>query len=70
MPYLLSLQIVAQGVLLGSRAYLLSGWNQMDGIIVFISLLDIVLVLVAGKGHRIFGVLRVIRLLRTLRPLR
>jgi len=42
----------------------------MDGSLVFISLLDIVISLTAKHSPKIFGVLRVFRLLRTLRPLR
>jgi len=56
--------------MLGRHSYLRSGWNVMDGILVFISLLDIIISLTAKHSPKIFGVLRVFRLLRTLRPLR
>jgi len=64
------LQVVAKGFVLGRHSYLRSGWNVMDGILVFVSLLDIVISLTATHSPKIFGVLRVFRLLRTLRPLR
>jgi len=66
-----SLQVVAKGLLLGKHAYLKSGWNMMDGFLVFISLVDIAFVMLSSsQSPRIFGILRVFRLLRTLRPLR
>lgn len=64
------LQVAAKGFMLGRHSYLRSGWNVMDGILVFISLLDIIISLTAKHSPKIFGVLRVFRLLRTLRPLR
>jgi len=64
------LQVVAKGFVLGRHSYLRSGWNVMDGILVFVSLVDIVISLSARQSPKIFGVLRVFRLLRTLRPLR
>jgi len=67
----MSLQVVAKGLLLGKHAYLKSGWNIMDGFLVFISLVDIAFVMLSStQSPRIFGILRVFRLLRTLRPLR
>ena len=42
----------------------------MDGFLVIISLVDILISLTADSSPRIFGILRVFRLLRTLRPLR
>lgn len=56
------------GLYIGEQAYLRSTWNILDGLLVFVSLIDIV-VSMAG-GAKILGVLRVLRLLRTLRPLR
>jgi voltage-dependent calcium channel T type alpha-1G len=64
------IQVIAKGLLVGQRAYLKSGWNIMDGGLVFISLVDIILSMSASHSPKIFGILRVFRLLRTLRPLR
>ena len=67
----IALQVLAKGLLLGKHAYLKSGWNIMDGFLVFISLVDICFVMLSSsQTPRIFGILRVFRLLRTLRPLR
>ena len=64
-------QVLAKGLLIGKHAYLKSGWNIMDGFLVFISLVDIAFLMVSkAQSPRIFGILRVFRLLRTLRPLR
>ena len=63
-------QVIAQGFICGKRCYLKSGWNIMDGFLVAISLIDITISLSASSSPRIFGILRVFRLLRTLRPLR
>ena len=64
------LQVIAKGLVVGKHAYLKSGWNVMDGFLVIISLVDILISITADSSPRIFGILRVFRLLRTLRPLR
>lgn len=64
------IKVIAKGFVLGPHAYLRSGWNVMDGFLVFISLVDILISITAKKSPRIFNILRVFRLLRTLRPLR
>uniref|UniRef100_A0A3Q1HDU5 Ion transport domain-containing protein n=1 Tax=Anabas testudineus TaxID=64144 RepID=A0A3Q1HDU5_ANATE len=53
-----------------SQNYLQSSWNILDGLLVFVSLVDILVSLAYTSGNRILGILRVLRLLRTLRPLR
>ena len=65
-----SLQVIAHGFVLGHSTYLRSGWNVMDGLLVLVSLIDLILSLTAAHSRKIFGILRVFRLLRTLRPLR
>jgi len=42
----------------------------MDGTLVLISLIDAAITVIAGKTSKIFGMLRVFRLVRALRPLR
>ena len=65
------LQVLANGFFVGSHAYLRSSWNIMDGSLVVLSLFDVVVSLSAAPGQRnSLGILRVFRLLRTLRPLR
>ncbi|XP_013787213.2 voltage-dependent T-type calcium channel subunit alpha-1H-like, partial [Limulus polyphemus] len=66
----MAVKVIAKGLWYGENAYLKSGWNVMDGILVSISLLDFILSFVAHGSPRIFGILRVFRLLRSLRPLR
>lgn len=63
-------QVSAKGMLFHEHAYLKSGWNIMDGSLVFISLVDIMISFLASGSSRIFGILRVFRLLRALKPLR
>ncbi|XP_022256274.1 voltage-dependent T-type calcium channel subunit alpha-1G-like [Limulus polyphemus] len=63
-------KVISKGLWYGEHAYLKSGWNVMDGILVSISLLDFILSVVAHGSSRIFAILRVFRLLRSLRPLR
>lgn len=63
-------QVIAQGLLYGKGAYFSSGWNIMDGSLVIISFVDIIMSFLATTSPRIFGILRVFRLLRALRPLR
>lgn len=63
-------QVVAMGLYVGPGSYLQSSWNVLDGLLVFVSIVDILVSLASSGGNRILGILRVLRLLRTLRPLR
>ncbi|XP_067281660.1 voltage-dependent T-type calcium channel subunit alpha-1H-like [Pseudorasbora parva] len=65
----MTVKVVALLFFSGKDSYLKSTWNVLDGILVFVSLIDILVSLAQG-GHQIFGILRVLRLLRSLRPLR
>jgi voltage-dependent calcium channel T type alpha-1G len=64
------LKVIASGLYLDEKAYLRSGWNKMDALLVLVSTVDIILSFTAQASPKIFGILRVFRLLRTLRPLR
>uniref|UniRef100_UPI00398E85C5 voltage-dependent T-type calcium channel subunit alpha-1H n=1 Tax=Pristiophorus japonicus TaxID=55135 RepID=UPI00398E85C5 len=66
----MALKVVAQGFFSSENAYLQSSWNILDGILVFVSVIDIIVSLASAGGAKILGILRVLRLLRTLRPLR
>uniref|UniRef100_A0A7N6AE22 Ion transport domain-containing protein n=1 Tax=Anabas testudineus TaxID=64144 RepID=A0A7N6AE22_ANATE len=63
-------KVVAMGLYFGNGVYLQSSWNVLDGLLVFVSLVDILVSIASAGGNRILGILRVLRLLRTLRPLR
>ncbi|XP_054634832.1 voltage-dependent T-type calcium channel subunit alpha-1G isoform X1 [Dunckerocampus dactyliophorus] len=64
------IKVVAMGFYFGKGVYLQSSWNILDGLLVFVSLVDILVSMASAGGNRILGILRVLRLLRTLRPLR
>uniref|UniRef100_A0A8C8DRU4 Calcium channel, voltage-dependent, T type, alpha 1H subunit b n=1 Tax=Oryzias sinensis TaxID=183150 RepID=A0A8C8DRU4_9TELE len=64
------IKVVAMGLYFGEGVYLQSSWNILDGVLVFVSLVDILVSIASSGGNRILGILRVLRLLRTLRPLR
>lgn len=64
------LKVIAAGLYIDEKAYLRSGWNIMDACLVVVSTVDIALSFTAQASPKIFGILRVFRLLRTLRPLR
>uniref|UniRef100_A0A8D2ZTH4 Voltage-dependent T-type calcium channel subunit alpha n=1 Tax=Scophthalmus maximus TaxID=52904 RepID=A0A8D2ZTH4_SCOMX len=66
----MAVKIVALGWCFGDKAYLRSSWNLLDGMLVMISVIDILVSLISNSGTKILGMLRVLRLLRTLRPLR
>ncbi|KAG9349787.1 hypothetical protein JZ751_026140 [Albula glossodonta] len=66
----MTVKVVALGFYYGPNSYLQSSWNVLDGMLVFVSILDIIVLLASAGGNRILGILRVLRLLRTLRPLR
>uniref|UniRef100_A0A8C6UKW8 Voltage-dependent T-type calcium channel subunit alpha-1H n=1 Tax=Neogobius melanostomus TaxID=47308 RepID=A0A8C6UKW8_9GOBI len=66
----MTIKVVALGFCFGGQNYLQSSWNVLDGVLVFVSLVDILVTLAYTSGNKILGILRVLRLLRTLRPLR
>ncbi|KAK5856529.1 hypothetical protein PBY51_008118 [Eleginops maclovinus] len=66
----MAIKVLALGFCFGKQTYLQSSWNVLDGLLVFVSLVDILVSLAYTGGNRILGILRVLRLLRTLRPLR
>ncbi|KAM9425532.1 voltage-dependent T-type calcium channel subunit alpha-1G [Pholidichthys leucotaenia] len=66
----MAVKIVALGFFFGDKAYMRSSWNVLDGMLVMISVIDILVSLISNSGTKILGMLRVLRLLRTLRPLR
>ena len=63
-------QAVAIGLWYGEHAYFKSGWNIMDGLLVFVSLVDLISTNLFDQKSKIFDILRVFRLVRALRPLR
>lgn len=67
------IRVISNGLILGKNAYLHSGWNVMDGVLVIISIVDLAMMHRNGDVEgttNLFSMLRVFRLLRTLRPLR
>ena len=54
----------------GDEAYFKSGWNALDGSLVITSMVDLIMTVIMGAASKIFGILRVFRLVRALRPLR
>ncbi|XP_035260955.1 voltage-dependent T-type calcium channel subunit alpha-1G isoform X6 [Anguilla anguilla] len=66
----MTVKVAALGMCFGDKAYLKSSWNILDGMLVMISVIDILVSMISNSGTKILGMLRVLRLLRTLRPLR
>ncbi|XP_075435942.1 voltage-dependent T-type calcium channel subunit alpha-1G isoform X3 [Ascaphus truei] len=66
----MTVKVVALSLCFGGKAYLRSSWNILDGMLVLISVIDVLVSMVSDSGTKILGMLRVLRLLRTLRPLR
>ncbi|XP_031699954.1 voltage-dependent T-type calcium channel subunit alpha-1G isoform X4 [Anarrhichthys ocellatus] len=66
----MAVKIVALGWCFGNKSYLRSSWNILDGMLVMISVIDILVSLISNSGTKILGMLKLLRLLRTLRPLR
>ncbi|CAF4166245.1 unnamed protein product, partial [Rotaria sp. Silwood2] len=71
------IKIIANGFIFGPNTYLHTGWNIMDGFLVFVSIVDlctmnrsrITLPTESDTTSHILGMLRVFRLLRTLRAI-
>lgn len=61
---------IAVGFWNGPDCYFSDNWNRMDGILVIVSLVDTSVTAIVGKKSKIFGMLRVFRLVRALKPLR
>ncbi|KAI6201313.1 Voltage-dependent calcium channel T type alpha-1 [Aphelenchoides besseyi] len=67
----MTMKVIANGFFIGKNSYFKDGWNILDGILVIISLINLLMeYFVSGDSPKIFGVIRVLRLLRALRPLR
>ena len=66
----MAMKAIACGFIFGPDCYFSDNWNRMDGTLVIISLVDAAVTAVVGKKSKIFGMLRVFRLVRALRPLR
>jgi voltage-dependent calcium channel T type alpha-1G len=72
-------KVIASGLICGRHTYLHTGWNVMDGSLVIVSIIDLATMhrgpvtpsaSESDATSRLFSMLRVFRLLRTLRPLR
>ncbi|XP_022594298.1 voltage-dependent T-type calcium channel subunit alpha-1H-like, partial [Seriola dumerili] len=63
-------KIVALGLVYGKDSYCRSSWNDVDGLLVILSFVDIIVSLASRSKNKSLGFLKVLRLLRTLRPLR
>ena len=64
------MKAIANGFMYGPDCYFSDNWNRMDGTLVIISLVDTSITAIVGKKSKIFGMLRVFRLVRALKPLR
>lgn len=65
------IKVVAWGFFFGPRpTYLRDSWNKLDGLLVFISLIDIIFTIAGAEAGGLLRILRIARILRTLRPLR
>lgn len=53
------LQVVAAGMFYGTEPYFKSGWNIMDGLLVIVSIIDLLMSLISESSPKIFGILRV-----------
>lgn len=67
---LITSQIIAHGLILGTGTYLKDGWNVLDGILVLCSWIDVIITYSSATAPEVLGALKVFRALRTLRPLR
>ena len=54
------LKVIAWAMFYGKDAYFTSGWNIMDGLLVIISVVDVLMSFLSSGSPRIFGILRVI----------
>ncbi|KAI4899956.1 hypothetical protein NFI96_017448 [Prochilodus magdalenae] len=67
----MTVKVVAMGMYVGPGLVSAEQAGMfLDGLLVFVSIVDILVSLASSGGNRILGILRVLRLLRTLRPLR
>jgi len=52
-------QVVAASMFYGTEPYFKSGWNIMDGLLVVVSIIDLLMSLISESSPKIFGILRV-----------
>jgi len=64
----MALKIIAYGGCFGKEAYIKSGWNRLDGLVVFVATADIIMSAL-GLGGKV-SFFKTLRVLRALRPLR
>lgn len=57
--YTRCVQVVAAGMFYGIEPYFKSGWNIMDGLLVIVSIIDLLMSLISESSPKIFGILRV-----------
>ncbi|XP_054469040.1 LOW QUALITY PROTEIN: voltage-dependent T-type calcium channel subunit alpha-1I-like [Anoplopoma fimbria] len=63
-------KVLALGLLFGSESYCRSSWNVVDGLLVILSFFHILISLASSGNNKMLGIVKVLRLLRTFRPLR
>uniref|UniRef100_A0A672MDK4 Voltage-dependent T-type calcium channel subunit alpha n=1 Tax=Sinocyclocheilus grahami TaxID=75366 RepID=A0A672MDK4_SINGR len=54
----MTMKVVSFGLYAGPGSYLKSSWNVLDGLLVFVSIVDILVSLASSGGNRILGILR------------
>ena len=66
----MAMKAIGFGLVLGKKCYFSDNWNRMDGTLVIVALVDTIVSPFVGKKSKIFGMLRLLRLIRALKPLR
>lgn len=56
--FVITAQVVAAGMFYGIEPYFKSGWNIMDGLLVIVSIIDLLMSLISESSPKIFGILR------------
>ncbi|KAE8289653.1 Voltage-dependent T-type calcium channel subunit alpha-1H [Larimichthys crocea] len=59
-------KVLALGLVFGKESYCCSAWNVVDGLLVVLSLVDVLVSLVSSGKNKKLGILKVLRLLRPL----
>ncbi|XP_041843896.1 voltage-dependent T-type calcium channel subunit alpha-1H-like [Melanotaenia boesemani] len=64
------MKVTAFGMIFGDTSYFRSPWNMMDGLLVIVSVIQILISSVVHEQHEILSILRILRVLRAVLPLR
>ena len=66
----MTMKAIGYCMFIGENSYLSDNWNRLDGSLVVVGIIDTLASPFVGSQNKIFGMLRLLRLFKALKPLR